>query len=133
MHCCMIRWWRHTDFLVLSPGPSGSLLLFGGTSGNLDNSREREQTKENREVVAGTFAGVINSKSDLWLFGQDREWTELSAPGTTPTARSFFGFTAQPGSETVFLLFGGFSVKRLPELADTWRLVSQSLSRCIVA
>ena len=86
----------------------------------------RAQTNENREVVAGTFAGVINAKSDLWFFGQDREWTELATIGTAPAARSFFGFTAEPSSDTSFLLFGGFSVKRLPELADTWKLTLAS-------
>jgi len=108
-------------------GPSGTLLLFGGTYGNLDNSRSKQQDNDNREVVAGTFAGVNNAKSDLWLF-QDKKWTALSTPGTIPAARSFFGFSALPDSDTTFLLFGGFTVKRLPELADTWRLSLTSTS-----
>jgi hypothetical protein len=97
-------------------------VLFGGTSGNLDNSKMTPQTEENRELVGGKFAGVINAKNDLWVFQEDRSWAQIMVGRKVPNARSFFGFTSISNDRKTYILFGGFSVKRLPELADTWRL-----------
>ncbi len=96
-------------------------VLFGGTSGNLDNSKAA-QTDENRELIGDRFAGVINAKNDLWFFKEDKSWVQIVVGRAVPNARSFFGFTSISNDLKTYFLFGGFSVKRLPELADTWRL-----------
>ncbi len=97
-------------------------VLFGGSSGNLDNAKMTAQTEDNRELIAGKFAGVINAKNDLWVFQEDRSWAQIMVGREVPNARSFFGFTSISKDSKTYILFGGFSVKRLPELADTWRL-----------
>ena len=105
-------------------------VLFGGTSGNLDNSKMTPQTEdvteENRELIGGKFAGVINANNDLWIFKEDKSWEQIIVGREVPNARSFFGFTSMSKDRKTFVLFGGFSVKRLPELADTWRLTLSS-------
>ena len=122
-------------------GPAGDLVLFGGTTGNLDHAAGPLPKKgksmdcefppcniDNRELISGTFAGVLNAKNDLWfhsssLLGQNNgEWAQIQVGLKRPLARSFFGFVALPNRDNTFLLFGGFTVKRLPELRDTWKL-----------
>jgi hypothetical protein len=97
-------------------------VLFGGTYGNLDNAKMTAQTEENRELIGGKFAGVINANNDLWIFKEDKSWEQIIVGREVPNARSFFGFTSMSKDRKTYMLFGGFSVKRLPELADTWRL-----------
>ncbi len=84
------------------------------------------QTEENRELVAGAFAGVINAKNDVWVFQQNKSWVQIMVGRKVPNARSFFGFVSISNDRKTYILFGGFSVKRLPELADTWRLTLNS-------
>jgi hypothetical protein len=116
---------RYGHGMAQGPAGPGTLILFGGTRGNIDNSRTTSQASENRELINGRFAGVIEALNDLWLY-RDKEWSEIVAvgritPTTWPRARSFFGFSTLPDSDN-FILFGGFSKKRLPELSDTWKL-----------
>jgi len=111
----------------MAEGPPGTLLVvFGGTSGNLDNTRPMPQTNENREITAGQFAGVINAKNDLYVFGNNKKWSEATVEDTNPESRSFFGFSSMPSTDGTYILFGGFALKRLPELADTWKLTIRS-------
>ena len=116
----------------MEQGPPGTLLVvFGGTSGNLDNSRPTAQTNENRELISGQFAGVLNAQNDLHVFGDNKKWKEASVEGILPAARSFFGFSLIPGSVNTYILFGGFTLKRLPELADTWKLTLESSDEAV--
>ncbi len=61
-------------------------------------------------------------KNDLWIFKEDKSWVKIEVGREVPNARSFFGFTSISNDRKAYILFGGFSLKRLPELADTWRL-----------
>ena len=83
-------------------------VLFGGTSGNLDNAKMTAQTKENRELIGGKFAGVINAKNDLWVFKEDKSWEQIIVGREVPNARSFFGFTSMSKDRKTY--------------TDTWRL-----------
>jgi len=111
----------------MAQGPPGTLLVvFGGTSGNIDNTRPTPQANENREIISDRFAGVINAKNDLYVFGNNKKWSEITVEGTNPAERSFFGFSSMPNTVETYILFGGFTLKRLPELADTWKLTLRS-------
>jgi hypothetical protein len=113
---------RYGHGMAQGPAGPGTLILFGGTKGNIDNSKATAQASENRELINGRFAGVIEALNDLWLY-RNKKWSEIVAVGgITPTTRSFFGFSALPYNPNTFILFGGFSKKRLPELSDTWKL-----------
>jgi hypothetical protein len=113
---------RYGHGMAQSPAGPGTLILFGGTMGNIDHSKSTAQESENRELMSGSFVGVINAESDLWLY-RNRKWSKIAVRGDVPLGRSFFGFLELPDSaSTTFLLFGGFSRKRLPELSDTWKL-----------
>jgi hypothetical protein len=119
---------RYGHGMAQGPAGPGTLILFGGTKGNIDNSRSTAQPSENRELIRGSFVGVINGENDLWMY-HNRKWRTIivrgEKAGEVPVGRSFFGLLALPNSEitsTTFLLFGGFSRKRLPELSDTWKL-----------
>lgn len=110
----------------MAKGPQdGELILFGGTTGNLDNSNPLpdESVVENRELISGRFIGVLNAEQDLWLFNADsKKWSRITEVGKDmPMARSFFGF-CEGNTDKSYILFGGFRQKRLPELADTWKL-----------
>jgi len=110
---------RYGHGMAQGPAGPGTLILFGGTKGNIDNSETTAKASENRELLNGRFAGVIEAFDDLWLY-RNKKWSAIVAVG--PTARSFFGFSALSVNTNTFILFGGFSKKRLPELSDTWKL-----------
>ena len=119
---------RYGHGIAQGPAGPGTLILFGGTKGNIDNSRSTAKPSENRELLSESFVGVINAENDLWMY-DNRKWRTIvvrgEKAGEVPVGRSFFGFLALPNIEitsTTFLLFGGFSRKRLPELSDTWKM-----------
>ena len=110
------------------------LVFFGGTWGNVNNRARtaykdsKKNETENRELVLGSFTGIANALNDLWVLEyQNKTYTQVMVTiGTPPEPRSFFGFVARPGVSggpgNEFILFGGFTLKRLPELSDLWRL-----------
>jgi len=112
---------RYGHGVAQSPAGPDTLVLFGGTKGNIDNSKTTAQESDNRELISGSFAGVMNAANDLWLY-RNQKWSEIAVGLDVPAARSFFGFSVLPHGDGSFILFGGFSVKRLPELSDTWKL-----------
>jgi len=133
--------YRYGHGMVEIGNSGGDILVFGGTTGNIDHaqgSRPKQwvtagdmpkvATFDNRELIQGNFAGVKYAKNDLFLHSpnipgpNNGEWVPLDVGLTKPAARSFSGFSSLPHTDTSFLLFGGFTVKRLPELSDTWRL-----------
>ena len=118
----------------------GHLVTFGGTWGNLEHAYgPNPQTDlfndptgswpfDNRDLVGGEFSGVLHALDGLTVFDERlprRSARTVLITQTKPAARSFFGFVSlptSPGEPFQFLLFGGFTLKRLPELADTWLL-----------